>query len=217
MTLHQDLVRNHSIGVSLTSTPKGLASIKDPGCYAAIWKREPLGKFQNWIDSLDPTTLPRARIMLRAEMVREAMVDLSGVRALPDCDERTMLIEDIAALAAIFSSIMGSRYLRLRLDVIETNACRKFHIDAVTARLLCTYRGRATQYANVTMGEDPKQIHDVPTGSPMILRGTNWPGVAKPELLHRSPPIEGTGETRLVLVLDPIADIEADEVRGHVH
>ena len=51
----------------------------------------------------------------------------------------------------------------------------------------------------------------------MILRGTNWPSAAKPGLLHRSPPIEGTGETRLVLVLDPIADIEADEPYGQVH
>jgi len=29
-------------------------------------------------------------------------------------------------------------------------------------------------------------------------------------LLHRSPPIEGTGETRLVLVLDPVIDPEEE-------
>ena len=72
MTLQQSLVREQSVGVSQASTAKGLASIKDPGCSAAIWKREPAAKFQNWIDSLDPADLPRARIMLRAEMVREA-------------------------------------------------------------------------------------------------------------------------------------------------
>jgi hypothetical protein len=26
--------------------------------------------------------------------------------------------------------------------------------------------------------------------------------------VHRSPPIQGTGQTRLVLVLDPIADLD---------
>ncbi len=217
MTLHQSLAREHCAGVTLTTTPKGLASIKDPACSAAIWKREPAAKFQNWIDSLDPVDLPRARIMLRAEMVRDAMADLLEAYALPDCDERTMLIDDIAALAAMFSSIMDSRYLRLRLDVIETNACRKFHIDALAARLICTYRGCATQYGNGAMGGEPKDIHDVPTGSPMILRGTSWRSTAEPGLLHRSPPIEGTGETRLVLVLDPISDIEADEFDGHLH
>ncbi|MEW7008160.1 DUF1826 domain-containing protein [Lentilitoribacter sp. EG35] len=29
-------------------------------------------------------------------------------------------------------------------------------------------------------------------------------------LLHRSPPIDGTGETRLLLVLDPVSDPEND-------
>ncbi|WP_369333777.1 DUF1826 domain-containing protein [Aquicoccus porphyridii] len=29
-------------------------------------------------------------------------------------------------------------------------------------------------------------------------------------LLHRSPPIEGSGETRLVLVLDPVTGTEGD-------
>ncbi|MEQ3708143.1 MAG: DUF1826 domain-containing protein [Tateyamaria sp.] len=217
MTLHQSLVREQSVGVCVTSTPKGLSSIKDPRCSAAIWKREPAAKFQNWIDSLYPVDLPRARIMLRAEMVRDAMTDLVDAHALSDCDEREMLIDDIAALAAMFSSIMESRYLRLRLDVIETNAYRDFHIDAVTARLICSYRGRATQYGNGAMGHEPKDIHDVPTGSPIILRGTSWRSTAEPGLLHRSPPLEGTGETRLVLVLDPIADIEADESDGHVH
>jgi hypothetical protein len=217
MTLHQSLVQRQCVGVCVTSTPKGLSSIKDSGCSAAIWKREPAAKFQKWIDSLHTVDLPRARIMLRAEMVRDAITDLLNAYALSDCDERTMLVDDVAALAAMFSNIMDSRYLRLRLDVIETNACRKFHIDAVTARLICTYRGRATQYGNGTMGADPKDIYDVPTGSPMILRGTSWASTTKPGLLHRSPPIEGTGEARLVLVLDPIADIETDEFDGHLH
>lgn len=217
MTLQGSLVREQCVGVCLTSTPKGLAVIKDPGCSAAIWQREPSTKFQSWIEAIDPVDLPRARIMLRAERVRDAMTDLADAHGLPESYERTMLIDDIAALAAMFSSIMDSRYIRLRLDVIETNACRKFHIDALTARLICTYRGRATQYGNGAMGNEPTDIRDVPTGSPTILRGTSWRSAAEPGLLHRSPPIEGTGETRLVLVLDPITDIEADEADGHLH
>ncbi|MEO0943722.1 MAG: DUF1826 domain-containing protein [Pseudomonadota bacterium] len=217
MTLHQNLVLSQSVGVSLTSTPKGLEAIKQPACSAAIWKREPTPRFQQWVDGLKPAELPQARIMLRSEMVRDAMIDLTNAYGLPDSEERTMLIDDIAALAAMFSDIMKCRYLRLRLDAIETNACRKFHIDAVTARLICTYRGQATQYANGVSGDDPQDIHAVATGWPMILRGTNWPSAAKPGLLHRSPPIEGSGETRLVLVLDPLVDLETDTLEGHIH
>lgn len=217
MTLHQNLATKQCAGVLSSASPKILKDIQKPHCSAAIWEREPSPEFQSWIDRLEPTDLPRARIMLRAEMVRDAMVDLTETFELSHCSERTMLIDDIAALSAMFSTITKSRYLRLRLDVIETNACRKFHIDAVTARLICTYRGHATQYGNGGMGDDLTKFHDVPTGSPMILRGTKWPSTATPGLLHRSPPIEGTGETRLVLVLDPITDIEIDAVDEHFH
>ena len=145
------------------------------------------------------------------------MTDLFDVCGLPECYERNLLIDGIAALSAIYGSIMESRYLLLRLEVIRTNACRKFYIDAVTARLICIYRGRSTQYGNSIMGNEPEEILEVPIGSPIIMRGSSWPSGLKPDLLHRSPQIEGTGESRLVLVLDPIDDIEADEITKQVH
>ena len=103
---------------------------------------------------------------------------------------------------------MRARFLRLRLDVIAHDACRKFHIDAITARLICTYRGTGTQYGISTDGFEPTRIFTTPTGSPLILRGTLWPTNPPAGLLHRSPPIEGSGETRLLLVLDPVDDPE---------
>lgn len=94
----------------------------------------------------------------------------------------------------------------LRLDVVTRNACRRFHIDAVTARLVCTYRGTGTRYGVSTGGGEPRRVFTVPTGSPIVLRGMRWPETPLSGLLHRSPPIEGTGETRLVL--DPLDDPE---------
>lgn len=41
------------------------------------------------------------------------------------------------------------------------------------------------------------------------MRGKLWPPGPDPQLLHRSPPIEGTGETRLMLALDPVSGPEA--------
>ncbi len=38
-----------------------------------------------------------------------------------------------------------------------------------------------------------------------------WPEQPASGLLHRSPPIEGTGETRLVLVLDGVMDLDDAE------
>jgi hypothetical protein len=136
---------------------------------------------------------------------------------LADGDARKMLVEDIVALADMFSGIMNAPYLRLRLDVIETNACRKFHMDAVTARLVCTYRGTGTQYGTADGDQDPRHIVTVPTGAPILLRGSNWPVTTNGDLRHRSPPIEGTGETRLVFVVDPIFDLDGEMAQPLLH
>lgn len=193
-------------GVSVASTPKGLKAIKDDACAAAIWRRQPLKTFQDWIDSLAPTQLPRARMILCPELVHQALSEIVEVSGLPASLEQEMLVDDISALAHMFSSVMETPYLRLRLDVINNNACRKFHTDAVKARLVCTYRGTGTQYGIATQLAEPACVFTVPTSSPILLRGTLWPTQPASSLRHRSPQIEGTGQTRLVLVLDPVLE-----------
>lgn len=206
--LVREVVRDAAIEVGVADTPEGLSALHRPGCAAAIWRRQPWPGFQSWIDGLDPALLPKARVILRPEAVCAAAIQICEACGTPDCAERARLIDDVAALAEVFSTVMKARWLRLRLDVVSTNACRKFHIDAVTARLVCTYRGTGTQYGISINGADPQRVFTVPKGAPILLRGTLWPEVPWSGLLHRSPPIEGTGETRLVLVLDPVDDPE---------
>ena len=201
----------------VVSGPDGLAAIHQPGTAAAFWERTPLDRFQTWIDALPPEQLPRARIILRPEAVCDALIEVTRFCGTPECPERNMLIEDASALAAIFADVMDCAYLQLRLDAIQTNACRKFHVDAVTARLICTYRGTGTQYGVSTTGDDPDTVLTVPTGAPIVLRGTRWPENPPSGLLHRSPPIAGTNETRLLLVLDPVEDPDRDAATAYVH
>lgn len=193
--------------VDVTDTPEGLARIAMPGCAATIWLRKPDSAFQIWIDGLDPSQLPKARLILRPHAVPDAVRHLCDIAGLEDTAERRWLEEDVSDLVARFAQMMQAPYLRVRLDVINTNACRKFHIDAIHARLICTYRGTGTQYGISTDGQDPTRVFTVATGAPMIMRGTLWPQTPPSGLLHRSPPIAGTGETRLVLVLDPVFDV----------
>jgi hypothetical protein len=204
MSYLREEVRDAAIGVGVSETPEGLSAIRHPGCAAAIWRRQSLAGFRSWIDGLDPAQLPSARVVARAGDARDVAQQICEASGTPEGPERARLIDDIGALADIFAGLMGAGWLRLRLDVVTTNACRKFHIDAVTARLVCTYRGAGTQYGISTDGAEPRRVFTVPTGAPVVLRGTRWPGGLRSGLLHRSPPIEGTGETRLVLVLDPV-------------
>ena len=204
--LVHEIVRDAAIGVGVADAAEGLSALHHPGCAAAIWRRQLSPGFQSWIDGLDRDVLPRARVILRPEAVRDAAAEICNASGTPGDVERDRLVDDIAALADIFTKLMRARWLRLRLDVVTTNACRKFHIDAVTARLVCTYRGTGTQYGIPTDGAEPRRVFTVPTGAPILLRGTLWPEHPRSGLLHRSPPIEGTGEARLVLVVDPVDD-----------
>jgi len=208
MTLAREILHGAAIGVGVADCVRDLDVIARPGVAAALWQRRVDPGWQAWINGLAPETLPQLRVILHPGRVRDAVSDACDVAGLDASAARDWLIEDIAALADRFAGLMRARFLRLRLDVIETDACRRFHIDAVPARLICTYRGTGTQYGISVDGEVPRRVFTTPTGAPLLLRGTLWPGDPPSGLLHRSPPIEGSGETRLLLVLDPVDDPE---------
>ncbi|MGI3169929.1 DUF1826 domain-containing protein [Pseudooceanicola sp. C21-150M6] len=209
MTALRAISAEAQAGVLTVGAPSDVSLIRGRGVAALIWQRRPLASFQHWIDALDPADLPRVRAILRPDAARSFVTQACDSAGTPQGPERDRLIDDIAALADIFAGVTGAPWLRLRLDVVTGNACRRFHIDRVTARLVCTYRGTGTQYGFSDRGE-PEVIHTVPTGAPFVMRGTIWPARPDPGLLHRSPPIEGTGETRLMLALDPVHDPEEE-------
>ena len=192
--------------VPINDNIEGLHAVNQPLVPAAIWRRTPLSKFQTWIDSLPEKELPSARISLPIDAIQRALTEVMQISGMPACVQREMLIDDIAALANVFAEINQTMFLRLRLEAITGNACSKFHIGAVTTRLVCTYRGPGTQYCFSADGTSSTNIFDVPTSSPIVMRGTLWPTKERSGFLHRSPPIEGSGKTRLLLVLDPISD-----------
>ncbi|MEW2918491.1 DUF1826 domain-containing protein [Ruegeria sp. ANG10] len=197
-------------GVSFADDPASLRTFAQPSCAAMIWRRRTPPEMQRWLDRLDPEALPSGRVILPPSAIQTTVGQLCDISGLADGPEKAWLQDDISSLADIFCELMNAKFLRLRLDVVTTNACRKFHTDAVTARLVCTYRGTGTQYGTSTDGSDPKRVFTVQTGAPILLRGTLWPERPSSGVVHRSPPIEGTNETRLVLVLDPVQNPETE-------
>ncbi len=198
-------------GVEIVDSADALETIARPDCAALIWRRQVDARFQSWIDALDPALLPSSRVIVRPERAGAVLEQLGDISGLPAGPERRWLEQDVAELAQRFATILRAPYVRLRLQTVTNNACVKFHVDAVTARLICTYRGSGTQYGIATEGSDPQRIHQVATGAPMIMRGRLWAEQPASGFLHRSPPILGTGETRFVLVLDPVFDLEESD------
>ncbi|MET0270108.1 MAG: DUF1826 domain-containing protein, partial [Sphingomonas sp.] len=123
-----------------------------------------------------------------------------------------MLALDIAALAARLGDLLGRARVSIRLEVIETDACKRFHADYVGVRMICTYAGRGTQWltqddaARLADGApiDALDVHDISTGHVALLKG-RLRAPHRP-IFHRSPPIAGTGRRRLVLVIDGAVD-----------
>ncbi len=109
----------------------------------------------------------------------------------------------VSASACRLARLMGISHVAVRVEGITTNACTRLHADMTDVRLIRTLAGPGTEYAT---GEDPQApLARLPTGWIGLFKGRAYPGAdgcRHQPCLHRSPPIEHSGERRLVLVID---------------
>lgn len=182
--------------------PDILSDIHALGVAAAIWRRAPDPAFRDWINGLERARLPRLSTTVSAHMAETAVLIACGIAATPQGPELDRFAGDVGALAVMYCKVLGTDYARIRLDVTEETMCPKFHVDNVTARLICTYRGGGTEYVSALHQDDPRRIRTMNTGDAALIRGTRWPSGERCGLLHRSPAMTpGTGP-RLLLVID---------------
>lgn len=217
MILEPGLNGNTTTGVALTKTPNGMFAIEHPGCAAVIWEREPAKQFQDWIEALHPDQLPQTRTIIRPHLVQQAMTDIVEASALPDCQERQMLVDDIAAMASIFAGILQLDHIRIRLEKSATPSSDDFHTIEPIARLVCAYRGQGVQFGIGTDQTTPTDIFDLATGSAIVLRGQSWPESPKTGLVHRAPPHNRENPARLVLTIDPVTDSRSAITQQLIH
>ena len=185
-----------------------LGEILQPDVALAIWCRRLPLPLAAWLRSLDSACLPDGRVLARRRDVPAALGELMDRSNTPAAPQRAELRRDIAQLAELFAGIMSTDLVDLRLESIHGDACWKFHRDHVAARLLTTYRGPGTQwveprYAVRAITEQEaydgplKQLAPHAVG---MFRGDALPGLRG--VVHRSPPIAGTGAVRLLLCLN---------------
>lgn len=186
----------------LSPSAQILEDIARPDCNLAVWQRHAIPGLASLLD--DPTHDIRFDASL-TEFATSLADELSAA-GYPGGDLRAALERDISQLAERFSMIMSLARLEVRLEVVTTDSCRKFHADDVAARLITSYVGTGTQWLEreeverMGTGQEPLHIRTLGTGNVGIFKGklaTDNPAI------HRSPPIAGTGEKRLLLVLNP--------------
>ncbi len=127
------------------------------------------------------------------------------------------LYDDIIRMLKLFQSVSKAKSFRLLLATVNTNMCRRFHTDVNDLRLLCTYYGQGTLWLpeeivnrkaldtcgdNECIVNDESLIQQVATGDIAIIKGAIYPMDSTKACVHRSPTIEESGETRLLLRID---------------
>jgi hypothetical protein len=159
------------------------------------------------IDALPVHGLPNFRMEGPVALVAAWLDSLSQTPGLVAA--QAWIVADVARQARHFADSTGTLHLALKLEIVHDNACRKLHHDYVTHRLVCTYRGPGTQWLGreheAALGDERETVPDdwlqpVPRFAAALFAGALLPG-ARP-ILHRSPPIAGTGEARLVLTIN---------------
>lgn len=187
---------------AIAQTAEILAEVHDPECNLAVWKR----KVSTDISSLLSDMLADVRFEAPLDGLGERLRNALQDAGFADHVERDELIADAVMLAERYCSVLDLDALELRFEIVTTNSCRKWHADYVKARLITTYVGTGTQWldsedaARVKHGDVPLRINTMAAGDVGIFKGKI---ATENPVIHRSPPIEGTGETRLLLVLNP--------------
>ena len=195
-------------GIETCDAAEGLAAIGKPGTELVIWRRALPLRLQTWLERMDAARLPDIRLLVQPRDLRRAVKPHLDDCGMPPGDIRDLLLGDVEGLVSAFARITQSDLVDVRLERVRNDACWKFHRDCVEARLLTTYRGPATEWVHPhdaeralreqTRFKGPLErlgIHDV-----AIFKGSC--AGAGSGIVHRSPPILGTGCTRLLLCLN---------------
>ena len=185
-----------------------LSAILEPATELVIWERSLPAHFCAWLEKLAPSQLPKLRVLVCPTNLRRVMEQHLDACGMATGDMRGLLISDIEGLILTYASITESSLVDVRLERISHNACWRFHRDVVEARLLTTYRGLTTEWvqpknAERALSEQERfdgPIEKLAPNEVAIFKGSSA-GSGR-GIVHRSPPIEGTGCTRLLLCLN---------------
>jgi len=151
-----------------------------------------------------------------------AALDLADLGATLPTDVRGRVHADLHMLLHHFALCAGGRKVRLEFGPVLDNQCRKFHVDHMHLRLITTYLGPGTQWvpehavrragfgrcygrvadANRAIVPDRTQVRHAVAGEVLAMKGVrHGDGLG---VVHRSPPIRGSGRVRVVAVLSTV-------------
>ncbi len=195
--------RKHVSSACVVTCPTALQRILRPDMALAVWQRSLANEVVAELESLELDEVDDILLASGTDALERALVDAMEQAGYSDMPA---FRQDITMLASQHAAITGDYNVRIRLKVVETDACRKFHSDYVKVRTITTYLGQGTQWIEAESADradlpDSADIRQLDAGDVGIFKGRLLQET--PTILHRSPPIGGSDQQRLVLVIDP--------------
>ena len=193
---------------------KVLSRILEPGVNLSLWQRPAQQAITQEL-SIFQTPLSAMRCWTSRASFYDDVDTLLRQQALDPSAFKHWRI-DLRRLADVFFGLSEDRDVSMRLETKDDNGCRRFHVDRTHLRLLCTYHGPGTLWLTDAQADRAAQENGEPNdkiirfGEPScfetfwvgIMKGDAYPGNAGRGLVHRSPPIAGSGRTRVLFCLD---------------
>ena len=193
--------------------PEALTSIFLDDVNLAIWERELSEEIEGFADEFAETSSEQDYFLIVegskpvGNLLPNWATQLTGYNQWQ---------EDLESVVEMYRCLFEPAAVGVRLHVLRSTMCPRFHVDRVPARLLVTYAGRGTEWLpeetlNRTLGSArlPDQtagegaVREIPKGAISILKGTAWEGNEDQAVAHRSP--DPLSKPRLVLGLDWVA------------
>lgn len=164
------------------------------------------------LDAADPSTFPTMDVSGPADRLWREILAAFAPGVLSASPLLAWLRADVLNLVALFTAAAAVECVRVHLQVVEDDMCPRFHVDQVGFRMVTTYRGPGTEWmapravAEAAMGEplSPGAVRRMERGTVALMRGGRNATPERPGLLHRSPPIEGSGAIRLFLAISDV-------------
>ncbi len=196
----------HPVSWCLVERLVDVVEILGAGIQVCAWQRQADPRLEEWLASLDEFVGATILEIMKPEQRPE-------LAALPGSRERSLLADDLALQGSALCDLLGCPAYGVRVVRTRDTMCPGWHVDRVSMRAVCTYRGPGTQWLT-DQSIDRGGLRDGSTedadfvfaavGDVVLLKGAQWPGNEHLGAIHRSPDVPAAVGARTVATLDPL-------------
>lgn len=204
------------LGVVKSSHQEVLADIYQDNISMAVWQRQ-LGSISLYTESLLESS---PNFVFKSQGSSEYLNTMLR-KLLPEAQDKALFVEDVTLLVDMFACLFDLEEVGLRLNVLSSAMCPRFHVDKIPCRLISTYAGSGSEWLHEAhvirdrLGRggqvndhesglyEKGRINQLNAGDVALMKGDEWPTSLGRGVVHRSPSASLESK-RLFLSLDMI-------------